>query len=1255
MQYTLQHHATEAHGFNPWVSRAHPRQRGIAMLLVLIAVAIATVLSMSFLASQATTHGVAQNVQKHAQARSVAESALVAAIQYVQTDSNFRTDKTNGQWVTNVSFNGGTFDLFGYDGLDTDGDGVVDETDGDLADDPSDPVTITAIGYFDGVSHTVHAVVTVGSSLPAKTVLMIVNNDNSLDAIEQARIDEIEGWGWAVNILDDNSTPAEYNAAMADADAILVAGTVNANSVSTKLLGASVGVVIEQGGILDDMKIATGSGSYTGTNIDVVNNSHYITSEFNTGSIQICSSDTALGTPSGGLASGMITLGERPSSSTTVVAILESGAPLYGSGIAAGRRVWLPTGTLALSDTTSQGRTLFQRALQWASGGDADEFISGHWTLDDATGLTAYDSSGNGQHGPITAGSPSTTWTAGMIFGGLQFDGTGDGFIRIPDSDVLDLSAEGTLAAWVYLTDYQNFMGIIHKGEDKNWSDEAYSLQFWTSRKLAMSFTTATGSELIVGNQALQNGRWYHVVGTWGPNGMYLYVNGEQDASNAITAVGVPSTGSVQIGSQLSENYNASYRNFPFRGIIDDARIYRRTLTANEVKAIYDAANASHDAPQMIALYEFEETTQAPVVVGQWKLDDTSASGVTYDYAVASQGVNAWAYDGQSSSNPPGNNTTPSAQLNVVEYDKIEADDGATHSINTSSNNNYSMMRYVWQINEDEADVFKIDIEWIGRNYNEHGSREDGVELYIWNYSSGSYEELADSGNTESQATLTASISSNTADYIGGASDNTITLLAKSRDRQSSSRDNILYCDYVRVILNGGLIATDSQDDNDGTVSGGVTAAAAGMGDGGTAFHFDGSTGLVTIPNDDSINFPNDFSLSGWFKLDSNFNSSKTTSQIIMSKYQSNNYDMLLVLAGTDYGHASPPDGSLVFKIEGGNSTNDTNYVWTNRTNWTAGQWYHFTAVLDSNYAPNNKIYINGVDDSGGFYNGVGSDELSLDFDADLTIGGGRADSGQLSGLRYFDGVIDDVRLVGQVLTDSQIAELASVSEPSPDTIPVAYDTSGYSVPLNLDVQVPSNVTWVPGGGLTFDAATRLVSSTAATKLYDALTANNQMAIEIIFTPANTSQSGPARIVSYSGGSSNTNFTFGQDADACVARLDTTSTTGAGTPEVDSGPLLLAGVEQHLILSYDGENLTIYSNDGTSTTLARTGDFDWDNAFDLLMGNEAVDGYEWLGTLRRVAIYDKAFNQTQADNVFNGDPPGDGSASGAGGVDWIEP
>jgi len=138
------------------------RQRGIALLLVLFAVAIAATLAQSFLSAQSTTIGIARNIQNHPKARYVAESGLELAIAYIRANDDWRTEQSHGTWVTDEAFGDGTFTIVGEDGQDTDGDGTVDG-DGDLSDDAEDALTLTVTGEVNAVSHVVRAVITPAS------------------------------------------------------------------------------------------------------------------------------------------------------------------------------------------------------------------------------------------------------------------------------------------------------------------------------------------------------------------------------------------------------------------------------------------------------------------------------------------------------------------------------------------------------------------------------------------------------------------------------------------------------------------------------------------------------------------------------------------------------------------------------------------------------------------------------------------------------------------------------------------------------------------------------------------------------------------------------------------------------------------------------------------------------------------------------------------------------------------------------------
>jgi len=81
---------------------------GSAMILVLLAVSIALVLGLTFLASSTTVTAISQTMDHHAQSRQIAESGLRMAFSYVQQTPGWRQARTSGAWVNNLSVFDGT-------------------------------------------------------------------------------------------------------------------------------------------------------------------------------------------------------------------------------------------------------------------------------------------------------------------------------------------------------------------------------------------------------------------------------------------------------------------------------------------------------------------------------------------------------------------------------------------------------------------------------------------------------------------------------------------------------------------------------------------------------------------------------------------------------------------------------------------------------------------------------------------------------------------------------------------------------------------------------------------------------------------------------------------------------------------------------------------------------------------------------------------------------------------------------------------
>ncbi len=176
------------------------------------------------------------------------------------------------------------------------------------------------------------------------------------------------------------------------------------------------------------------------------------------------------------------------------------------------------------------------------------------------------------------------------------------------------------------------------------------------------------------------------------------------------------------------------------------------------------------------------------------------ADVANYDYANRTQGTQIFAYQGQSTLQVPTTNTTPSAQLSAAQYDAIETNNGVFHSFDATSNSNYAQMRFEFRIDQAETSVTQLTGTWNGLNANNNNGKTDGARLYLWNYTTGAYELLQASADTEAEVTLSGTRSASLTSYIGGAAQDTVLLLAVSSDtNQGTPKVNELRTDYVQL------------------------------------------------------------------------------------------------------------------------------------------------------------------------------------------------------------------------------------------------------------------------------------------------------------------------------------------------------------------------------------------------------------------------------------------------------------------------
>jgi len=196
-----------------------------------------------------------------------------------------------------------------------------------------------------------------------------------------------------------------------------------------------------------------------------------------------------------------------------------------------------------------------------------------------------------------------------------------------------------------------------------------------------------------------------------------------------------------------------------------------------------------------------------------------------------------------------------------------------------------------------------------------------------------------------------------------------------------------------------------------------------------------------------------------------------------------------------------------------------------------------------------------------------------------------------------------------------------------------AYDTSAVGQSINLTLSGEYN--WVGGWGIQFVDGKAQGSTTASAKLRDLIAATGEYTIEAWVAPANVTQDGPARIVSYSGSATSRNFMLGQTLYNYDTFTRTDQTDQAGEPQLSTADADedLQATLQHVVVTYDpvdGRRIYVNGQFTGDADPAPPGLFtDWDDTFALALASEVDDDSRWAGTVRLLAIHNRAMNDEQ--------------------------
>jgi hypothetical protein len=241
---------------------------------------------------------------------------------------------------------------------------------------------------------------------------------------------------------------------------------------------------------------------------------------------------------------------------------------------------------------------VYSRALSGAEVRDLYNWAPGpvgHWKMDEGTGTSTNDSSGNGNTGTF---GDSPTWINGKYGKALEFDGEGsdDNINMGNDSTINNIwDGGGTFEAWIYPRSDGEASGgrIAYKGGGSGWNFQA-STDNGSAMNLnfVQGFGGSNGNWTTTGELVPLN-TWSHVAVTYdsgsASNDPIFYINGVQYAF-ASSPVGTRDDDS----SYILYTGNSSDGSRTFDGYIDDTRIYNYARTQGQ---IIEDMNAGHPAP----------------------------------------------------------------------------------------------------------------------------------------------------------------------------------------------------------------------------------------------------------------------------------------------------------------------------------------------------------------------------------------------------------------------------------------------------------------------------------------------------------------------------------------------------------------------------------------------------------------------------------------------------------------------------------
>lgn len=220
-------------------------------------------------------------------------------------------------------------------------------------------------------------------------------------------------------------------------------------------------------------------------------------------------------------------------------------------------------------------------------------------------GLVAYykldgnaaDSGANSLNGTVN-GAGNESGHTGKANTALKFDGSND-YVDVPHNSKFNLTTDKSISVWYKLPVYSGFTfypSLVYKHGVSHFAtfgvflaeDPAYGSNW---RKIGFFQGDGATNETVFTKEKYSDNsnlnRWIHIVGSYSRSDGYMRIYFDGHLSDSLFAPNYTSNTStepLQIGRGSVINYNANY----FKGLLDEVRLYDRSLSKEEVSSLYN-------------------------------------------------------------------------------------------------------------------------------------------------------------------------------------------------------------------------------------------------------------------------------------------------------------------------------------------------------------------------------------------------------------------------------------------------------------------------------------------------------------------------------------------------------------------------------------------------------------------------------------------------------------------------------------------